>query len=273
MKRVIALALGSLVCATALAVPVIYQNDFASRSSEGAVPYGGWRAVNYVAGHLLANTNYTAASQFVESDLQDNWIKASNTCRNNAYVDDDNGNYVARLGDDLNKGTSGSRTTGPFVIVRQRIGNTFTNGTVTLTFDMRPPSAWYFHSSDADYLRLCRFYLGSDAMYWDTPGAANTVCRMGVTYRGSLNGRRVLYRDDSAEDVVVSNVVVTSGNWLRYVANVDLDSRKWSFSCYDLGASHPTLDTATPATALYSSEELEFFGSSVSSISAIALDG
>ena len=144
MKRVIALALGSLVCATALAVPVIYQNDFASRSSEGAVPYGGWRAVNYVAGHLLANTNYTAASQFVESDLQDNWIKASNTCRNNAYVDDDNGNYVARLGDDLNKGTSGSRTTGPFVIVRQRIGNTFTNGTVTLTFDMRPPSACTF---------------------------------------------------------------------------------------------------------------------------------
>jgi hypothetical protein len=57
MKRVIALALGSLVCATALAVPVIYQNDFASRSSEGAVPYGGWRSVNYVAGQRLVNAD------------------------------------------------------------------------------------------------------------------------------------------------------------------------------------------------------------------------
>ena len=37
---------------------VVYQNGFATRTSEGAVPYGGWRAVNYVAGQLLANTNF-----------------------------------------------------------------------------------------------------------------------------------------------------------------------------------------------------------------------
>ena len=37
---------------------VVYQNDFATRTSAGAVPYGGWRAVNYVAGQLLANTNF-----------------------------------------------------------------------------------------------------------------------------------------------------------------------------------------------------------------------
>ena len=266
-------AVSAALSATAAVAATVYENDFASRTSGGAVPYGGWRAVNYVAGQLLANTNWALATMFDYDDLQDNWIKASNTCRNNAYIDDDAGNYMARLGDDLNKGTSGSRTTGPYVIVRQRIGNTFTNGTVTVTFDMRPPSAWYFHSTDVDYLRHCRLYLGSDAMYWNTPSEANTVCRMGVTYRGSLNGRRVLYRDDSAEDVVVSNAVVTSGNWLRYVANVDLDSRKWSFSCYDLGVTHPTLETATPPTALYSSEELEFFGSSVTSVSAIAIDG
>ena len=79
---------------------VVYENDFATRTSEGAVPYGGWRAVNYVAGQLLANTNWASGTQFNGDDLQDNWIKAQNTCENNAYVDDDNGNYVARLGDD-----------------------------------------------------------------------------------------------------------------------------------------------------------------------------
>ena len=253
---------------------VVYQNDFATRTSEGAVPYGGWRAVNYVAGQLLANTNWALATMFDYDDLQDNWIKASNNCKNNAYVDDDDGNYVARLGDDLNKGSSGGKTTGPHVIIRQRIGNTFTNGTVTVTFDMRPPSAWTCTSSDVDYLRLCRLHLGDDAAYWDTPGAANSIFRLGVAYKGSLDKRLVIYRDGNDDETVVTNAVVTKGNWLRYVATVDLDNRKWSFSCYDLGATHPTLDTPTPSMALYaSSENLEFYGPSVTSVSTIAIDG
>ena len=254
---------------------VVYQNDFATRTSAGAVPYGGWRSVNYVAGQLLANTNFELATMFDYDDLQDNWIKASNNCKNNAYVDNDDGNYVARLGDSLNEGTSGTRKTGPHVIIRQRIGNRFTNGTVTVTFDMLPPSAWYFHSSDADYLRVCRFHLGDESAYWDTPGAANSIFRIGAAYKGSLNGRRVVYRDGESDETVVSNVVVTSGNWLRYVATVNLDSRKWRFSCYDLGATHPTLDTPTPLEDLLyeSRENLEFYGSSVTSVSTILLDG
>ena len=261
---------------------VVYQNDFATRTSAGAVPYGGWRSVNYVAGQLLANTNWVLATMFDYDDLQDNWIKASNTCKNNAYVDDDDGNYVARLGDDKNKSSSGGKTTGPHVIIRQRIGNTFTNGTVTVTFDMLPPSDWKYHNSDGDNLRNCRFHLGDDAAYWDTPGVANSIFRLGVAYKDSLNGRRVIYRDDNDDETVVSNAVVPSGKWLRFVATVDLDSRKWRFSCYDLDATHPTthptIDTPTPATALYSSDDdspdgLEFYSPSVTSISTIALDG
>ena len=89
----LAAALLAAAFATAMfADGVVYQNDFATRTSAGAVPYGGWRSVNYVAGQLLANTNYVLATMFDYDDLQDNWIKSSNTCKNNAYVDDDDGN-------------------------------------------------------------------------------------------------------------------------------------------------------------------------------------
>lgn len=94
-------AVSAALSATAAVAATVYENDFASRTSAGAVPYGGWRAVNYVAGQRLVNADYAAASQFVDDDLQDNWLKAPNTSSNDAYVDDLNGNYVARLGADF----------------------------------------------------------------------------------------------------------------------------------------------------------------------------
>ena len=131
MKKTVFMVAASVAWMTVIADGnrVVYENDFATRTSAGAVPYGGWRAVNYVAGQLLANTNYAAAAQFVDDDLQDNWLKAPNTCRNNAYIDNDNNNYMARIGDDSTRQEEApNKFTGGHVIIRQRIGNTFTNG-------------------------------------------------------------------------------------------------------------------------------------------------
>ena len=174
---------------------VVYQNDFATRTSEGAVPYGGWRAVNYVAGQLLANTNYSIASQFVDNDLQDNWLKAPNTGRSNAYIDNDNGNYVARLGDDstlvIDEATG--RKTGGHVMIRQRIGNSFTNGMVTVTFDMLPPSSWWYYSGNAsspNNNRCARLALGNEDAYSVAANSTNTMLRVGACYySGSKIGR------------------------------------------------------------------------------------
>ena len=254
---------------------VVYQNDFATRTSEGAVPYGGWRSVNYVAGQLLANTNYTLASQFVENSLQDNWLKAPNTSRNNAYIDDDGGNYVARLGDDstlvVDEGTG--RKTGGHVMIRQRIGNAFTNGIVTATFDMLPPSAWWYYSGNAsspNANRCARLALGNEDAYSLAATSTNTLLRVGVCFYNSA--RRIYQLDGNGTSRPGE---ITAGHWLRYVVTVDMDERKWGYSCYDLGAKHPTMETVTPPTPFYTASNLDFASTDkpVTSISTVSIDG
>lgn len=277
MKKTVFMVAASVAWMTVIADGnrVVYENDFATRTSAGTVPYGGWRAVNYVAGQLLANTNYAAAAQFVDDDLQDNWLKAPNTCRNNAYIDDDNNNYVARIGDDSTKLEEASgKFTGGHVIIRQRIGNTFTNGIVTVTFDMLPPVSWWFysgHPSDANYSRCARLHLGNENAYTASPSSNNTPIRIGASY---YNGARRVYQLDG-NGATYSTEEITKGNWIRFVVTVDLDTRKWGYSCYDLGTAHPTMGTATPATPFRTASDLDFVAthSPVTSISTISIDG
>ena len=74
MKRVMMIAIW--ISAGAAFGGVIYENDFATRTSAGAVPMSEWRTYNYVA-DFIAHTN--GASPFADSDnvskMQDGWIK------------------------------------------------------------------------------------------------------------------------------------------------------------------------------------------------------
>ena len=205
--------LSSAVMVFTVGADTVYQNDFATRTSVGEVPYGGWRTVNCVAGQLLANTNWVSGKQFDDGDLQDNWIKAQNTCRSNAYVDDDSGNYMARLGDDSTReGTSGNYT-GGHVIIRQRIGNTFTNGIVRVAFDILPPSSWWYysgHAGDGNYSRCARLHLGNENAYTASPTSTNTLLRLGACY---YSGARRVYQLDG-NGVAYSEETITL-TWTR----------------------------------------------------------
>ena len=273
-------AVSAALSATAAVAATVYENDFASRTSAGAVPYGGWRAVNYVAGQRLVNADYAAASQFVDDDLQDNWIKAPNTCRNDAYVDDLNGNYVVRLGADFETDlvqydSSGSVTNaeGGHVVILQRIGNTFSNGTVTVTFDTLPPTEWWYYTGQSPTSldgstsgrtknRICILGLGNEDLYAPANAAAystNLLFTVGASYfwkQGISWGRYVYISDGDGERRADETFV--KGHWLRYVVTVDLDESKWGFSCYDMGIDAPALEAATPASAVYSASGLKF---------------
>lgn len=279
-STVVIAAIFAALSATAAVAATVYENDFASRTSGGAVPYGGWRAVNYVAGQRLVNADYAAASQFVGDDLQDNWIKAPNTSSNDAYVDDLNGNYVARLGADFETDlvqydSSGSITNaeGGHVVILQRIGNTFSNGTVTVTFDMLPPTEWWYYtgqsptSLDGDTSgrtknRNCILGLGNEDLYAPanaTAYATNLLFTVGASYfwKKDISWGRYVYIYDGDGERRADETFV-KGHWLRYVVTVDLDESKWGFSCYDMGTTAPALDAATPAVAVYSASNLKF---------------
>ena len=60
-KHVVSSIVACVVAAQAipLAADVIYENDFATRTSASPVPMEDWRACDYVTG-LLANTNGAA---------------------------------------------------------------------------------------------------------------------------------------------------------------------------------------------------------------------
>ena len=228
----------------------------------------------------IKDADYAAASQFVDDDLQDNWLKAPNTCLNDAYVDDMDGNYVARLGADFETDlvqydSSGSITNaeGGHVVILQRIGNTFSNGTVTVTFDMLPPTEWWYYTGQSPTSldgstsgrtknRICILGLGNEDLYAPANATAystNLLFTVGASYfwKKDISWGRYVYINDGDGERRADETFV-KGHWLRYVVTVDLDESKWGFSCYDMGTAAPALDAATPAKAVYSASDLAF---------------
>jgi hypothetical protein len=161
--------------------------------------------------------------------------------------------------------------------VKQRLGNTFTSGTVIIQFDFQPPASWAVLD---DGLRRATLSFGDEAFY--SPNMAqdtmyrHTAGSVGVAIHGPEGGRKRKVYYNARHDFGDTNMteeVVEQGHWLRAAATIDLDARKWGFSMFAMGASQPAMDDATPATAIYSESNLPFADASVTSISSIALGG
>ena len=85
----ISVAFAALCAIRAANAEVIYENDFSTRTSKYAIPYGDWRTVPYVPGKLVNDDfNYP----FNGTALQDNWIRANNNGTCPSLIVDDNGN-------------------------------------------------------------------------------------------------------------------------------------------------------------------------------------
>lgn len=133
------------------------------------------------------------------------------------------------------------------------IGRAYRRGDVKVRFDFFPPTYWM-----CDNNNWLRFMIGNDqylsgslangdAYYQNnyhfcvSLGAAgsknacgvytSTSCSVGGAKWPSLGG------------------TLTSNHWYRCEGVLHLDSRTGDFSLYDMGTTHPTLDTATPETA------------------------
>lgn len=273
-----AVAAASATMAFAAFAEVIYENDFATRTSVGVVPTAEWRSCDYVTG-LLANTN--GASPFVVpanavQQMQDGWIKTADSTTD-ARV------WAGTTGEADPAVVLGSTSTGSkrTCFMKQRIGNAFTNGTITIQFDFQPPASWggYGYPNDESVLRRATLSFGDEAFY--SPAVAqpefyaHTVGSVGVALHGPEGGRKrkVYYNaDKDTANTGTTDTEVTQGNWLRAVVTIDLDAKKWGFSMFDMGA-HPAFDAATPATSLYAASDLPFADDSVTGISSIALGG
>ena len=281
--RLATCALAACAVASAISLPsesraeVIYENDFAKRTSAAPVPMADWRTCDYVTG-LLANTNGAApfATPADGQKIQDGWIKTADSPADvrvwRGTSDTDNPAVV------LGHAASSKKEEIESCVVKQRLGNTFTNGTVEIQFDFLPPANWAV--LDDSKLRRSALSFGDEAFY--SPDIVqdtmyqHTAGSVGVAIHGPEGGRKrkVYYnvRPDFA-DTNMTETVVTQGNWLRATVTIDLDARKWGFSMFDMGASQPAMDAATPASAVHTENNLTFADDSVTSISSIALGG
>ncbi len=254
---------------------VIYQNDFTTRTSAGPIPSGKWRQQSYFAG-LMANTDYEKPFGDITSappqNMQDGWIKNKSTGTKsgaNAYIYKDAGNNSMAVLGHTNAATISSSPILGRVILKQRIGNTFTRGIVTMRLDMRPPAVW---QSFSDGLRRAIVCVGDEDYFSPDVEKPSIFSRTAATagiYIEDL--RKVYYRSNSGE--VRENAEIAQGHWLRLVLTLDLDNRTWGFSIYDMGTDHPGQNATLPATPVYTRSAIPFCDSSVTSISAIALCG
>ena len=243
---------------------VVYQNDFSTRTSEAAIRSVEWKAVSYVTDYL-ANTSYAKPLGSDPQLMQDGWIKGQETSNiGNARVYADSGNNMATLGD-TRAGEAKD------CIVKQRLGSTFTNGTVTVQFDFLVPTYW---ASDPPVLRRAVLSVGDERFY--SPNVAKdkvyryTVGGVGV----ALDGSRKVYWNADVEtaDTAPSSPALTASTWCRAIMTIDCDARTWGFTMYEMGG-HPAFDAATPATPVHSESNLPFADNTVTSVSSISLNG
>ena len=274
-----AVAAASATMAFAAFAEVIYENDFYTRTSASPVPMSEWRSCDYVTG-LLANTN--GAAPFANpspsgspQQIQDGWIKTADSLAIARVWAGTSGNDNPAVV--LGHATTSKKEEIEACIVKQRLGNTFTSGTVEIQFDFLPPANWAVLD---DGLRRATLSFGDEAFY--SPDMAqdtmyqHTAGSVGVAIHGPEGSRKrkVYYnvRHDFG-DTNMTEQVVAQGDWLRAAATIDLDARKWGFSMFAMGASQPAMDAATPAAPIYSQSNLPFADDSVTSISSIALGG
>lgn len=279
-KRLLVIGAAALTAAAVFG-EVIYENDFATRTSAGVVPMSEWRTCNYVTG-FLANTNGAAPFTATGNVIQDGWIKEKENTTGNVYCENamvwagvsGKDNPAAVLGRNANANASSC-------VVKQRLGNTFTNGTLTAQFDFMPPGQWVSYGGNSGTLRRVNISFGDERFYSPAISQDNKIYRytaggVGVALHsadGTNRKRKVWYNANiDFANTNMTETVVTLGNWLRAVVTIDLDARKWGFSMFDIGA-HPEFDTATPATPVYTASNLPFSDDSVTSISSIALVG
>lgn len=215
--------------------------------------------MTYSAGTFLAD-DYN--SPFAGSAFQDNWIRGRNSCNCPTHIVDDNGNpeVVMHNAADNNK----------HVIIKHRIGNTFTSGTVTAQCDFRAPTTWTGYSLVQDMA------LGDERFFspeTDSNGGGEYLnyraAQAGVIHDGSV---RKFTNRESSGTVKENTTLANTASWYRLVLSVNLDTRKYSCTFYDLGMEHPTLETPTPATAAFTKSDIDMPSAAVSSISAIAID-
>ena len=283
---------------------VIYHNDFSARESVQPIPaYGVVRSAQpypQVASgsqlQLCRNPGSAAgASRDVYYSASVGGIGRPNF--DGWYVPffDTKSKLVAQIknheGNNSFTWYSDTSTANRWGYVIHDIHNTFTNGTLRMQFDMKPPTAW--DTGYLSYVRLCPvFDKYMDILAWngtyiwggDVNDASASKLNPGevgfININSSTGDKALTYLNSVDKNQKASQGLkinsMTTDKWIRYVVTYYLDTSKYDITAYqfDAGVAHPTFETATPASA-YTTRNGSTFSTAISAstggISGIAI--
>ena len=233
---------------------VIYENDFSTRTSAGAIVATNWYEMSYHVGALAHNYNKNWEGDNVPyqnaSRIQDGWALANINSSNDkvvmasAYVATNSVEQVPE-GDGTNQffkiyGVTYPRT----AMATHPIGNDFTNGTVRFSVDMRAPAVWPA-GEDALTARIVPLYKSQmNALNWG--GSYQTPAAVGMQWRKASSSTVpfLLHGAGDETNAYGDDMAGHMGRyWHRFVLDVNLDTKRISCSVYKLGLGNPTFAT------------------------------
>lgn len=304
MKKSRMIGMGTMAMIMPLAFgEVIYRNDFATRESVAPVPaYGvAYPAQPYPqvasGSHIQLCRNPGSAARASRDVFYSASVGNGRPNYDGWYVPffDTNSKLVAQMtnheGDNCFVWHSDTSTADRWGYVLHDIHNTFTNGTLRMQFDMKPPTAW--ETGYRSYVRLCPvFDKYMDILAWNgayiwggnfnDPSAPKlNPGEVGLININSSTGDRSLTYLNSVDKIQRESQglrinSMTTDKWIRYVVTYYLDTSKYDISAYqfDADVAHPTFDTATPASP-YTTRNGSAFSTAISAstggISGIAI--
>ena len=266
MKKMITIAVAAMLLGALTAKGrVIYENDFSTRTSEGAISTANWHEMSYHVGQLANNYDKIWESDnipYVDPDkIQDGWALANLQTNNANYVMAASWvatNSVEQVpeGDSKNQfykvhGTVKARSN----MATHPIGNEFTNGVLRISADMRAPAVWPIDS----HARVMPLYKSQmNSLDWggsyETPAAFGMQCRSS----DSKTTPFLLTGDGTDSGSAVGNHLDgthVGRHWHRFVMDVDLDTKLVSCSVYKLGLENPTPETQGTLVASVSNKQ------------------
>jgi len=267
MKKLITIAVAAMLIGALTAKGrVIYENDFSTRTSEGAISTANWYEMSYHVGQLASSYDKIWESDnipYVDPDkIQDGWALANLQTNNANYVRAASWvatNSVEQVpeGDSKNQfykvhGTVTARSN----MATHPIGNEFTNGVLRISADMRAPAVWPSNDSHARVMPLYKSQMNS--LDWggsyETPAAFGMQCRNSdsKTTPFLLSGDGT---DSGSPDGNHLDGTHVGRHWHRFVMDVDLDTKLVSCSVYKLGLENPTPETQGTLVASVSNKQ------------------
>lgn len=180
----------------------------------------------------------------------DGWVKRHNAVAPLLITPDENPSLYS-----ISASYTSKRMTsdGSYAWAMQQLGTKMKNGKVTMQVDMRPPRTWTGSGNvfsvilGNDY-----YYQGVQQESHDNYFLKEYQVRFGFAQSGTtktIYGRypttKLFYRPPSGNALIDATVDPT--HWYRFTMVTDVQSGKYDLSVADLGTTHPTFATVTPA--------------------------